>query len=201
MINKVKELRQIVPIPASEALKLLKENEGDVEKCVYLFKAKSIRDICNATGCEPSMANIYFEREKYDINRAISFIRDELYDQSYKPIEGLTAKKIRTALQWLILVKERNLAYSLDYAEINDVIDTFSRINALNDLVPLIEKAKAAKDIIFKGYSDAQPMKEFVRRNQKLDLNTDFQNANQSIPLRLIVINEELRRHLRNLEK
>lgn len=104
-------------------------------------------------------------------------------------------------MQWLILVKERDLAYSLDYAEINDVIDTFSRINALNDLVPLIEKAKAAKDMIFKGYSDAQPMKEFVRRNQKLDLNTDFQNANHSIPLRLIVINEELRRHLRNLEK
>ncbi len=43
MTNKIKELRRIVPVPMHEALQLLKANDGDVEKCVYLFKAKSIK--------------------------------------------------------------------------------------------------------------------------------------------------------------
>jgi len=201
MISKVKELRQSVPIPLDEALKLLRENDADVEKCIYLFKAKSIRDICNQTGCDTAMANFYFEREKLDINRAISFIRDELYDRNYKAIEGVTASKIRKALQWLNIIKERDFAYSLDYPFIDEVIDVFSRVEVLKETAILIEGAKTAKDIIFKGYSDAQPMKEFVQRHQKLDLNADFQKANQLIPLQLIVIAEELRRHLRNLQE
>ena len=201
MINKVKELRQIVPIPANEALKLLKENDGDIEKCVYLFKAKSIRDICNQTGCDSAMANLYYEREKYDINRAVSFIRDELYDLNYHPIEGVTAEKVNTALEWLYIIRERDFAYSLSYKYLNIVIDVFSRIEFLQNAASLIEKAKAKRDIIFKGYSDAQPMKEFVRRHQKLDLDPDFREANRLIPLQLIVIAEELRRHFRHLQK
>ncbi len=201
MIQKVKELRQLVPIPANEALNLLKENDGDVEKCMYLYKAKSIRDICNLTGCDTNMANMYYEREKYDINRAISFIRDELYDRNYRPIEGVTAEKLRTALQWLAMIKDKDFAYSLDFKYLDTVVDIFSRIDTLKDTAILLQDAKKVKDLIFKGYSDSQPMKEFVRRHQKLDLDVDFQKANQSIPIRLIVIAEELRKHLRNLQQ
>ena len=201
MINKIKELRQIVPIPTSEALNLLNENDGDVEKCVYLFKAKSIRDICNRTGCDTGMANLYYEREKYDINRAISFIQDVMYDRAYQPIEGVTAEKVRQALQWLAMIREKDFAYSLDYKYLDAVLDVFERIDGLKELEVLVKKAKVVKDDIFIGYSDAQPMKEFVRRHQRLDLDADFQRANQSIPLRLIAIAEELQRHLRNLQE
>lgn len=49
MIDKIKELRKVLPIPIGEAKQLLMENEGDVEKCIYLFKAKSLNEIQDIT--------------------------------------------------------------------------------------------------------------------------------------------------------
>lgn len=199
MINKVKELRQQVPIPMNEALQLLKENEGDVEQCVYLYKAKSIACIREQTGCDEAMANKFYEAEKLDINRSISFIRDEIYDQNYQPIDGVTKDTIRAALQWVKLVQSKELGYSLDFNQFATVVRTMSAIPELQSVAVLLDKAKKAKEPIFAGYSDDLPIEEFVRRSQRLDDHPDFQDALNSIPLRLTIINEELLKHLRNL--
>lgn len=197
-MNKVKELRTIVPVPVSEALKLLRDNDGDIETCVYRYKANSLKYICEQTGCDLAMANHYFEQEKYDINRAISFIRDELFDRNYTPIEGVTAEKLQLALNWLRLIETKDFAYSLTFSRLNEVIEVMSLLEPLRETAEILQKAKQAYDRIFEGYDDSLPIEEFVRRYQQLDHEVDFMNADYLIPLRRIVIAEELRRHLRN---
>lgn len=199
MTNKIKELRSIVPVPMGEAMHLLKANGGDVARCVALFKAKSINEICELTGCNSQMAEEYYEAEKFDFNRAVSSIKDAIYDKNYKVIDGLTKENLRFVLQWLGVVESEDFAVSLDYKQIDTVVDTLALIPALKDIASLVNKAAIAKRVIFEGYTDNMPLDEFVRRHSRLDDDSDFQQAYAVIPLKIIVLKEEIARHLRNL--
>ncbi|NDV58622.1 hypothetical protein [Bacteroides sp. 519] len=199
MTNKIKELRKIVPIPMGEALQLLKSNDGDVEKCVYLFKAKSIAEICEQTGCDKKMAAQYYEEEKLDINKAISAVKNVIFDTNYVPINGLTAQKIRMVYDWFRLIGEYDLGASLNYPQLDVVIETFSLIESTKELSVLIAKAKEANSSIFEGYSDTDPLEEFVCRSQKLDNNPDFRAVYTIVSQSETVIKETLNKHLRNL--
>lgn len=195
MIKRVKELRKHLPIPIGEALQMLQDNEGDIEKCIYLFKAKSIKLICEQTGCDLEMAAKYYEEEKFDINKAISSVNEALFDFNYKPITGLTREKLQQILQWIRIVQEKDFAYSLSFNQLSAVIDNMFLIPELKDTANILERAYESYNSIFEGYSDDSPMEDFVRRNQKLDYDIDFMNANNLIPLRITIIKDCVLRH------
>lgn len=199
MKDKIKELRKLVPIPMGEALQMLKANDEDIEKCVYLFKAKSIKEISELTGCDEKTAADYYETEKYDFNRTISSIREDAYDKNYKQIEGVTKEAISNVLQWLHIIETKDFGVSLDYQSLDNVLHTLLLIPSLLEVATIVEKAKSAKDIIFNGYQDTDSLDEFVRRHRKLDDSEDFQAADKLIGLKLTVMREELLRHSRNL--
>ncbi|MDR3059129.1 MAG: hypothetical protein LBU84_13440 [Prevotella sp.] len=199
MIDKIKELRKVLPIPIGEAKQLLMENEGDVEKCIYLFKAKSLNEIQDITGCDEKMANEYYEIEKCDFNRTVSAIREAIYDRNYKPINGVTKESVSLIYQWLRIIETDDFGRSLDFNYLNTVIDKMLLIPSLIDTANTIRKAKDAKDIIFDGYSDSSSLDEFVRRHKRLDDSEEFQEADKIINLRITIIKEELMRHARNL--
>ena len=199
MTDKIRELRKIVPVPMGEALQLLKSNEDDVEKCVYLFKAKSIKEICQLTGCDEKMANMYYEAEKYDFNRTVSSIREEIYDQNYQPIAGVTKDDLRIVMQWLGVIEAKDFGVSLDYSLLDKVIKILLLISSLADVGEAVAEAKKVKDTIFDGYTDDMSMAEFVRRHKCLDDEVCFQKADSIMRLRMTVIKEELVRHIRNL--
>ena len=185
MKEKIIELRKILPIPMGEAMQILKENDNDVEKCIYLFKAKSIKEIQSLTGCDEEMANKYYEAEKYDFNRTVSAIREDLFDKNYIHIEGVTKENISLIYQWLRIIEDKDFGLSLDFS--------------LKETAEVVRKAKEAKDTIFEGYSDTDSLDEFVRRHKKLDDNEEFQKADRIVSLKLTIIREELMRHARNL--
>lgn len=199
MKEKIIELRKILPIPMGEAIQMLKDNDNDVEKCVYLFKAKSIKEIQSLTGCDEEMANKYYEAEKYDFNRTVSAIREDLFDKNYTLIDGVTKENISLIYQWLRLIEDKDFGLSLDFSYLNIVLDTLLLIPALKETAETIQKAKDAKDIIFEGYSDTDSLDEFVRRYKKLDDSEEFQKADRIVNLKLTIIREELMRHARNL--
>ena len=199
MKEKIIELRKILPIPMGEAIQMLKDNDNDVEKCVYLFKAKSIKEIQSLTGCDEEMANKYYEAEKYDFNRTVSAIREDLFDKNYTLIEGVTKENISLIYQWLRLIEDKDFGLSLDFSYLNIVLDTLLLIPPLKETAETIPKAKDAKDIIFEGYSDTDSLDEFVRRYKKLDDSEEFQKADRIVNLKLTIIREELMRHARNL--
>lgn len=199
MTDKIKELRKILPVPMGEALQMLKANDGDIEKCVYLFKAKSIKKISELTGCDEKTASDYYEAEKYDFNRAVSSIREDIYDRNYKQIEGVTKEAISNVLHWLRIIESEDFGVSLDYQLLDKALQTLRLIPFLSEIASAVEKAKQAKDLIFEGYKDTDSLDEFVRRHRKLDDSSDFQSAGRLLGLKKTVIKEELLRHSRNL--
>ena len=196
---KVKALREIVPVPISEALKLLKENDGNIEQCADIFKSKSIEHICSETGCSKDMAIQFYEKEKFDLNRTISFIREELFDQNYKAINNLSLENLNKTRSWVAIVQEKDFATSLDYSELETVIKVLVAIPSLREIGMALKQAKRIKDSIFKGYSDDLSIDEFVRRNVKLDDDVEFQKSYQRISLSSTIIIDEINRHRRNL--
>lgn len=197
--EKVKALRELMPIPMGEALELLKENEGNISVSANLFKAKSLQHIQKETGCSAEMANEFYEKEKFDINRTISFIREELFDLNYKPISDVTLDRLNKTRSWIAIVQEKDFATSLDYIELDTVIKTLHALPALKDLAINLKKAKKIKETIFKGYSDDLSIDEFVWRNVKLDDDPQFQEAYRRITLSGTIIIDEINRHRRNL--
>lgn len=201
MIHKIKELRNIVPIAMTEALQLLKENNGDVEKCADLFKQKCIDQICTETSCDRNTATEYFKAEKMDINRAISAIREKMYDDNYTAIPSLSLDGLLAVNKWLDIINSENFDTSLNYPEIDLVISTLKLIPQFDDIAQKTEKALIAKRRIFEGYSDKDSLDEFVRRSKLLDDDIEFQNAYQLLPLKVTVIKEDILRHIRNMRK
>lgn len=201
MTGKVKELRKIVPIPMGEALQLLKENDGDIEICVYLFKARCVKQIMEQTSCDEQMAAEHYEAEKLDLNKAISSVRETLFDQNYTLIENVTIENIKKIHRWLDVVEDKDFITSLDYKFLPDVIQTFASLSSMKDVSDMIAKAKTIKDKYFEGYSDADSMEEFIRRNKLLDENEEIFKINDAILLKITLIDKELSRHLRNLYK
>ena len=199
MTDKIKELRAILPVPMQEALQMLKANDGDVEKCVRLFKAKSIKEISELTGCDEKTVADYYEAEKYDFNRTISSIREDTYDKNYEKVDGLTKEAISNVLQWIHIIESDDFGVSLDYQLLDKALHTLVLIPALSEIGATVEKAKRSKDVIFEGYQDTDSLDEFVRRHRKLDDSQEFQRASELVAMKLTVMKEELLRHSRNL--
>ncbi len=183
----------------AEALKLLKENDEDIKLCADIFKTKSIEYICLETDCSKEMALEFYEKEKFDLNRTISFIREELFDQNYKPIHNITLENLNKTRSWIAIVQEKDFATSLDYNELVSVIQTLAAIPSLREIAMVLKQAKKIKDSIFKGYNDNLSIDEFVRRNVRLDDDTEFQKAYNRISLSTTIIIDEINRHRRNL--
>lgn len=199
MKNKIIELRAILPIPMLEAKQLLEQNNYDVETCVYLYKAKAIKEITKATGCDSKQAEYHYQKERFDINRAISMINDEIYDQNYEPIKGVNHENLQFVKDWLYAMESKDFAYSLSYKHLQNAIDTMLLIPKLKEIGNLLQKAKNIYSYIFDNYNDNKPLEEFVRLNQRLDNEPDFQIANSQIPLQIFFIKDEISRHWRNL--
>lgn len=196
--SKIKELRKIVPIPISDALKLLNENEGDVEKCVHLFNEKSIKQICETTACDTKMATLFYTQEKFDVNRAISFVKEHQYDLHYTAIKGINSNNLNLVLNWIYIIESKDFISSLDYIEIESVIKTLLLIPQLKESGETLLKAKRIKDSYFIGYSDNDPISEFVSRHSMLDADAPFQKLCHYFKLKPIVLKEEILRHKRN---
>lgn len=199
MKNKIIELRSILPIPLMEAKQLLEANDGDIETCIYLYKAKAIKQIIEATGCDSKKAEYHYQKEKFDINRAISMINDEIYDLNYKTIEGVDKTSLQFVKDWVYVMETENFAYSLSYSYLRKAIETMFLIPKLEEVAKMLQKSKNIYDIIFEGYNDDKPLEEFVRLNRKLDDEIDFQVANTQIPLQVLFIKNEVSRHWRNV--
>ncbi len=196
----IKELRQIVPIPMSEALQMLKDNNGDVKLCADKFKAAAIERICAETGCYKAIAEEYYEREKYDLNRTVSMIKEDMYDLNYKPIDGVTAEGLGKVRLWIAFIEEKDFTSALDYKGLKEVIKVLLLIPELKHFGIAVQQARKIKDSIFDGYSDDLSIDEFIRRNVKLDDNADFRKLYQTVRLSIIPLKEELNRHRRNMK-
>ena len=200
MKEKILELRAQRPIPLMEAKQLLTDNEGDIEKCVLLYTAKAIRMIVEATGTDAATADRHYQAEKYDINLAISMIKEEMYDANYKAIAGVKKDSLSLIKEWIYILETKDFGYSLSYSNLTKAIEVMNLIPELDNVVKMLINAKEDYDRVFEGYNDNMPLDEFVRRNRQLDDCPAFIEANSIIPLQIITIKQIISRHLRNVQ-
>lgn len=195
---RIKELRSAVPIPISEGIKLLKENDNNVDKCISIFIKNSIDKIVQITNCEKSIAETKFREEKFDINVAISIINRDMYDANYQSIEGLSKSDLLKAREWFNIVQMDGFYVSMTYTNVEDVIKVLNLIPNLKDVATIIQNAYTVYGRIFEGYSDSDPIEEFVRRNKRLDDNLEFNENMVLFRTKTIKLDEALSNHIRN---
>lgn len=196
--KRITELRALVPIPITEAAALLKNNNYDIQKCASLYKAKSINHIAEKTGCSKEIAETKYITNDYDINRAISSIQEDIYDAHYTPIEGVTRANLLKVREWYNLAQAEDFATAMQYKNIDLVVQTLAQIASLREIGNIIQEAHKIYSKVFEGYSDNDPISEFVVRNKKLDDDIDFMNYWNTYKTKTIKLNEELTRHIRN---
>lgn len=153
----------MLPIPMAEAKQLLMENSGDIETCVLLYTAKAIKMIVEATGASKETADKHYRAENFDINRAISAIRDEIYDANYQTIEGVDKTSLQFVKDWIYVMETKDFGVSLGYRQLQKAIDTMQLIPELKQVAMLLQEVKKEYDVIFEGYNDSLPLEDFVR--------------------------------------
>lgn len=200
-IEIVKKLRSEIPIPLSEAKHLLSTNNNNVEKCVILYKDKIAKNIMSATGCTLNDAQRALEKNKFDVNRALSSVIEEEYDKKFVPTAGVDKDSLLYAKDWLYLLENRDLSATLSYKHYDKLLNLFSLMKPLAHLTTTLKLAKEDYDRIFEGYTDQAPMDDFIRRNTLLDVSLNYQNATNTVKLEIEKIKDELRRQWRNVNK
>ena len=200
-INSIKSLRSAVPIPLQEAKQLLSANNGDVDKCITIYKDQLAKSIVDQTNCTLKEAKRVLEKEKFDINRALSNVVEDEYDKRYVPIEGVNEKTLLYAKDWLYIIEGKDFGVTLAYKNYDKFIEVFQKLDSISHLTNILVLAKKDYDQIFEGYTDSMPMEEFIRRNSLLDASPNFQKASKCVNLEIEKIKDELRRQWRNVNK
>jgi hypothetical protein len=77
--EKIKILRNKISIPLNVAKKLLAENNNDIELSVQKFHKNNINTICRLAECDEPIAEKYYFVCKYDIEKTIKKIHEQLF--------------------------------------------------------------------------------------------------------------------------
>jgi DNA-directed RNA polymerase subunit F len=75
----IKILRNKISVPLNVAKKLLSENNNDIELSVQKFHKNNINTICRLAECDDTIAEKYYLVCKYDIEKTIKKIHEQLF--------------------------------------------------------------------------------------------------------------------------
>lgn len=75
-LDNLKILREKIAIPLAVAIQLLKQHNGDIDLCIQEFHQSNILEIVNQTDCDKSIAQTYYQKNQYDIDKAIHEINN-----------------------------------------------------------------------------------------------------------------------------
>jgi len=75
-LDNLKILREKITIPLAVAIQLLKQHNGDIDLCIQEFHQSNILEIVNQTDCDKSIAQTYYQKNQYDIDKAIHEINN-----------------------------------------------------------------------------------------------------------------------------
>lgn len=83
--EKIKLLRNKLSIPLATAIKLLKENENDVELSAQKFHRNNLNTVCRLADCSEQIAEKYYAICKNDVDKTIKKIHDQLFYLTASP--------------------------------------------------------------------------------------------------------------------
>lgn len=194
----LKLLRQRVPVSITEALQILKANQGNIVLSEKQFIEQSINTICIQTGCRREVAIERFATYKYDLTKAVSSIKEQQYNLSYVQPAGVTAEKLRLVVKWLELETCETFDFALDY-EFDRLIEVLEHIPTLHRFADILKGAKARQQTIFNRCSQRHHKDVYTYSRNKLIRDAAFKKYQEMFELSKFFLEEEINRHLRNI--
>lgn len=87
--QKIKALRDKLSIPLDTAMELINENNGDLLICEQEFHKNNINTICRLAECNETLAEKYYQICKFDIEKSIKKIHEQLFYLTTTPNEPI----------------------------------------------------------------------------------------------------------------
>lgn len=75
--EKLKLLRKKIPVSLTEAINLLKDNNGNIEACEKIFHTTNVDEICEVTKCDRVKADKIYKKFNFNKQKAIKSINNE----------------------------------------------------------------------------------------------------------------------------
>jgi len=207
-LKEIKELRERVPIPLNEALRLLEKYNGDIELTAEhfneiitateeKFKIDAIKSVAEKTQSSLEEAERSLLDCKFDIPRAISYLVEQKYDRNYVPSEYITKEGLEIFREWLKYEDHEGFSNVLNF-EFETVTSILSHMPELEVAEKALRLAKQRQDEIFDGYTYG--IEDYIKCGNRLRKDPVFIQCEKDFANNLSKLEKELWRHSRNLK-
>ncbi len=209
-LKEAKELRQRIPIPLNEALRLLEKYSGNKELTVVefndtlatiekQFKLDAINSVVEKTGSSLIEAEQALSECKLDIQRAISYLEEQAYDRKYIPSKHITKQGLEIFDEWLKYENHEGLNNVIDF-EFETITTILSHIPELKVVERALRLAKQRKDEIFNGYFYDGDIENYLQYSNRFKQDQVYKQSEKDIANNMSKLERELSRHWRNLK-
>jgi hypothetical protein len=170
-IQKIIELRKRLPISLTEAKELLAETD-DLVVCEQIYHQNNIKTIQRITQCEEVTANKFYTITKFDVEKAIQKIHEQLVFFTATPNEplekiGYVLWEENKGLDHYITSRDKTLFIQSKDFEI--VLPIFESVFPLKN--PLNDEVQIAFDSVSNNLFDNKTCKDIVQKIAKLKTN------------------------------
>lgn len=170
--EKVKLLRSKLSIPLTSAIKLLEENENDVELSAQKFHRNNLNTVCRLADCSEQIAEKYYSICKNDVDKTIKKIHEQLFYLTASPNEPIA--KIGYIL-WAENESLNEYATSRDRSLFIQTKDFEYLIAIISAAYPLYDQVTNRMEVRFSTTShnrfDNQTMRKIVEKIARIETN------------------------------
>lgn len=111
--EKLKILRERIPVGVLHGLRLFDKTNGDIEQAEIVFQEETINLIIDKTGIDQETAKKYLTKLKFDISATLTSIDEERYSISERIL--IKYKDKETALKTIASIVEENQKLTRDF--------------------------------------------------------------------------------------
>jgi hypothetical protein len=190
----------LVPVPVVEGVKLLEQYEGNIASAEHAFKNACLLKITNETGCSITYAEENLMKFKFDIQRVISKILEENYDQNYKQNQFITLENIEFLYTWINYEANEDLYYALT-CNAERVFEILQQIPTLHELEIALRNAREKQILFHADLTDGMSFEKKLEITNRFRQDQAYKNGREAYRNYFHILERELSRHYRNLRR
>jgi hypothetical protein len=198
-LEKIQELRKMIPVGMMDAKQFIEESKGDLEKARTLFIEAEIEKLHQLKGEDRTLIAQLFFDEDYDINRTIDKLDDVIFDREFDLKNYETRPHdLNMTDAWLLTVQSFGFMNSLQTADFDSIVLVVKEIG-LPDFANELDVASrylAEQEVTFRELSE----EALIDAVEGLKKSEKFQTALESFKLN-VMLNPDFFKILKRMQK